>query len=360
MTNHGGRWLALLGTIGAIGLGAGCGAEDAPGSAAVEAPLIESTPFPAELGARLERPGACAARDLDRVWVIEHDVRVGRGRHVHVTERFTLRAWRAHPRRGVLLVPGTVVTGSFYELDVDGYRFASALAEHGLFTFAMDFEGSGGSSYPADGTTVTHELLVDETRAVLRAMRALRRVPRMDVLGESNGGGVAAELCADALRTRSCVMASMLYAQGTPFFEAVFLDPGFLGFLTSQPNGYLDVGPPLYFNIVARSAPDVTAAILATQPGLYATGPLLEPTDLPFFDPTHARVPGLVIMGTEDDIATQEDGDALVLDYGSAPGAGGAASIVRIAGAGHIPRVEPAPVSEAHLDAVLEFLDPPF
>lgn len=340
---------------------AGCGTPEASAPAlAAEAPLVESERLPAELLAWMAHPEACSAHDLDRVFVVEHDVRVGRGRHVHVTERFTLRSWLSWPHRGVLLLPGTVVTGSFYELDVDGYRLASDLARRGLFTFAMDSEGSGASSYPADGTTVTHDFLVAEARVVLRALRTLRLVPRMDVLGESNGGGIAAELCADALRTRSCVMASMLYAQGTPFFEAVFLDPGFLAFLTSQPDGYLDVGPPLYFNIVSGTSPEVAAAILATQPGLYATGPLLEPTALPWFDPTHARVPGLVIQGTADNIATAADADALVAAYGSADGAGGTATLVRIEGAGHIPRIEPAPASDTYRDAVIDFLDPPY
>lgn len=341
-------------------LAAGCGTAEAPGAAAAEAPLLESGRLPAELLDWMAHPEACGERDLDRVFVVEHDVRVGRGRFVHVTERFTLRGWLAWPHRGVLLLPGTVVTGSFYELDVEGYDLASELARRGLFTFALDFEGTGASSYPADGASVTHEVLVADARAVLRALRPLRLVPRMDVLGESNGGAVAAELCADGLRTRSCVMASMLYEEGTPFFAAVFLDPGFLAFLSSQPSGYLDVGPPLYFNILSRASPEVAAAILATQPGVYATGPLLSPTTLPWFDPTRARVPGLVLQGTEDNIATAADAEALVAAYGSADGAGGAATLVRIEGAGHIPRIEPAPASDAYRDAVIAFLDPPY
>lgn len=338
----------------------GCvgGDPETSGGALVEEPLVDSSPLPRDLAGLLEHPEGCSDVDLDRVWTVEHDVRVGSGRYVHVTERFSLRSWLRWPRRGVLMLPGTIVQGDFYDIDVDGYRFQTDLARRGFFTFAVDYEGSGDSSYPADGSTVTHSFLVDESRTVLAALRALRFIPRMDVLGESNGGAIAAELCSDRTRVRSCVMASMLYAEGTPFFNAVFLDPGFLAFIGSQPNGYLNVTPDLYFNIAARSSPDVTSWILANEPGVYATAPLLVPVTLPWFDPTHARVPGLVIQGTEDDIATQPDNEALVLAYGSAPRAGGHATLVRITGGGHVPRVEPSPIHDQYQDAVFEFLDP--
>lgn len=346
--------LAALTMLGSL---VACAPPEAAPAEASEATLIASDPMPREVTELLRDPHGCSPADLDRVVVLEHEVRVGRGRHVHVTERFTLRGLLRWPHRGVLMLPGTVVTGSFYELDVDGYRFASDLAREGYFTFAIDAEGSGLSSYPSDGASVTHDFLVAEAQTVLRALRALRLIRRMDVLGESNGGSVAAELCADARRTRSCVLSSMIYAEGTPFFEAVFLDPGFIGFLSSQPDNYIDAGPELYFNIAARTTPEVQAAIFATQPGLYATAPLLVATTLPWFDPTMARVPALLIQGTEDNIATQADADALVADYGSAPGAGGHATLVRIAGAGHLPRVEPPPLNETYRDAVVSFLD---
>jgi hypothetical protein len=152
----------------------------------------------------------------------------------------------------------------------------------------------------------------------------------------------------------------MIYEEGTPFFNAVFLDPAFVAFIDSQPNGYMNVTPDLYFNIAARSSPDVTAWILSTQPGTYAVEPLLAPARaLPWFDPTHARVPGLIIQGTEDDVATQADNDVLASLYGSASGAGGHATVARIVGGGHVPRVEPSPVHDQFGSLVIDFLNPP-
>jgi pimeloyl-ACP methyl ester carboxylesterase len=343
-----------------VSMAAGCAAEASEledvGRSEAE---LGSFPLPSPtLLARLAAPHRLTPAQLDEVHRLEHDVYVGPGRRVRVTETFTLRSWLRAPRRAMLLLPGTVSVGSFYDLDVDGYRFASTLAQRGFFVFAVDYEGSGDSTYPPNGLDVTHSFLVEANRKVLRYVRLARAIPKVDVLGESNGGAIAAELCADRARTRSCVLSSMIYREGTPFFQAVFLDPGFLGFLASQPNGYIPVGPELYFNITSRTSPEVTAAILATQPGVYAVAPLLAPTTLPWFDPTRARVPALILQGTEDNIGAQIDSDLLAADYGSARGAGGVATIVRIPGAGHIPRIEPAPVNEQWTQAVLGFVDP--
>jgi pimeloyl-ACP methyl ester carboxylesterase len=352
------NWLSLSVLALATAL-AGCASESVDAATDAEtSSLVESEGMPAGLADALDDLHHSGAVDLDHVYTLHHHVRVGRGRSVHVVEMFTLRAWLRRVHRGALLLPGPLSTASFYEIDVDGYRFQSDLAGEGMFTFVPDYEGAGESTYPADGLSVTHELLVEETRTVLRALRALRGIPQMDVVGESIGGGVAAELCADGGRVRSCVLSSMLYREGTPFFEAVFLDPNFLGFLQSQPNGYIDAGPGLYFNIVLGTTPEVGAAVLATQPGVYAVGPLLEPTDLPWFDPTGARVPALIIIGTNDDIQTQPDADLLAAAWGSARRHPPSATVLRLEGAGHIPRVEPAPINTQFYDAVVDFIAP--
>jgi alpha-beta hydrolase superfamily lysophospholipase len=320
-----------------------------------EAPLVEGDPTPTEVLELLAHDRHTEG-ELDKVYTLNHFITVGTARKVHVVEKFTLRSWLRYPRRSVLLLPGTIVKASFYDIDVGGYDFQSALARQGFFTFASEFEGSGLSSYPADGHSVTHQFLVDESRRVLEGVRLLRFVPRVDVLGESNGGAVASEICDDAIRTRTCVMSSMLYRTGTPFFNTVFLDPNFVLFLQGQPHGYLTVTPSSYFNILQDTPPAVANAIVTKQPGIYAVGPLLAPANgLPWFDPTRARVPGLVIQGTVDDIATQPDGDELRAAYGQHGGA--TAELVRIAGAGHIPRIENPPANEEYRKTVFQFLN---
>jgi len=334
----------------------GCAGDPGAAVAASEGSLVETEGMPDDLARHIADPGHCPSDLLDHVYTVQHHVTVGPNRSVHVVEMFTLRAFLRPVRRGALLLPGPVSVASFYEIDVDGYRFQSDLARQGMFTFAVEYEGTGESTYPTDGFSVSQDYLVDETRTVLGAVRSLRHIPRVDIIGESVGGGIAAELCADASRTRSCVLASMVYLHITPFAQAVFLDPGFIAFLESAPNGYLNVGPPLYFNVVERSSPDVTAAILATQPGVYSVAPLLDPANIPWWDPTQANVPALLIAGTEDDIEAQDDPELLAAAYGSARRHQPTTTIVRITGAGHIPRVEPAPINGQFRDAVLSFL----
>ena len=60
-------------------------------------------------------------------------------------------------------------------------------------------------------------------RRVVDAIRRLRGVPDVDLLGEAEGGGVAAQLCADAERIRSCTLSAMLYKTATDAFKAFFL-----------------------------------------------------------------------------------------------------------------------------------------
>jgi hypothetical protein len=313
-----------------LALTAGCAADVGPDVGSADAPLAGADRVPAEVYQALARAheGDLSDAELDQVYELHHFVRIDATRRVHVTETFTLRSWLTWPHRGVLLLPGTLSLGSFYNLDVDGYRFQDTLAQNGYFAFSVDYEGSGGSTYPANGYDVTHDFLVSENRRVVRFVRILRLIPRLDVLGESNGGSVAAELCDDARAIRSCVMSSMLYAEGTPFFNAVFLDPGFVWFLSNQPEGYMNVGPELYFNIASRMSPEVQAATLSTQPGRYAMGPLVAPVGgIPWFDPR--RSAGLIIQGTEDNVATQNDADLLADAYGETGGGGGVVRIGR-------------------------------
>lgn len=354
MTRSVHRWLFCLSMLVSLG----CATEASTTAASETEALSGSDALPRDFERLLGCHRAFTRAELDRTYELHHDVRVGRGRTVHVTEVFTLRSWLRRDRRAVVMLPGTLSLGSFFNLDVEGYRFQDTLAQAGYFTFAVDYEGSGGSTFPADGYAVTHDYLVDAMRPVVSYVRLLRLIPRVDILGESNGGSIASELCDDRRSVRSCVLSSMLYAEGTDFFNAAFLDPGFVFFLTHQPNGYLVVGPELYFNITSRMSPDVSAATLATQPGRFAMGPVVVGlSGLPWFDPTHGQVPAIIIQGTQDDVATQADADALAAAYGSAHNGGGHATVVRIAGAGLIPRTEPAPYNDIYTDDVIAFLD---
>jgi 3-oxoacyl-[acyl-carrier-protein] synthase III/alpha-beta hydrolase superfamily lysophospholipase len=288
------------------------------------------------------------------VFAFDHLLDVGEGRRVFVKERFSVRSLMQSPRRGVLLLPGPISVESLFEVEIDGYRLQSELAAAGFFVFTLEYTGTGRSSCPDDGFSVTHDVLLREARAAISAIRDLRMLPPIDLIGESNGGALAAELAADDGAVRSCVLSAMLYREGTPTFRHVFGAPAFVEYLRSRPRGYLKVQADYYGNILAHSPPAVAKELLRTQPGTYAIAPLLEPLRLPWYDPTRARVPATLIQGSEDNVAVRTDVHALARDYGAA--GGGRARVVLLDGAHHVPRLEPTPVAERWKLAVLEHL----
>lgn len=310
--------------------------------------------------ARADAGGAGKGNDaqngaLDQIVRLEHHLPIGDGRVMHVTETFSARAFLRHgQRRAMVMLPGPVTRGNFFNIDVPGYDGGAILAKRGFFAYAVDFEGTGTSSFPAQGTAVTLDSQVDAVKKVLVYIQLARAVPRVDVLGESWGGGVAAEVCKNKLSARSCILASMIYETPSPTAVAQYQSPGWLGFLQSLPNGYLPTSGGLYAPLVANSPPAVQQWTLASQPGSYTIQPLFEFFNVPFFDPTMARVPGLIIQGQNDPDSLPSDVANLAADYGNH----GAASVVTIPGGGHIPRIEVAPYNTAYWDAVTDFVDP--
>jgi pimeloyl-ACP methyl ester carboxylesterase len=291
--------------------------------------------------------------DPDPTYRVEHYVPLADGGSLHVTETFSPRAFlRFGPPRAIVMLPGPVTLGNGYDIPVAGYDGGAIMAERGFFAYAVDFEGTGQSSYPAQGTAVTLASQVEAVKSVVRFVQLSRGVDRVDMFGESWGGGVAGEICRDPRSARSCIMASMIYETPSPAAQAQFQSPGWFAFLQAQPNGYLQTTAPLYEPLVAASPPAVQTFFLAAEPGTYTVEPFFEFFDLPFFDPTEARVPGLVIQGELDPQSLPSDIAALAVAYGE-HGAG----LVTIAGGGHVPRIEAAPHNTEFWDAVKAFVD---
>lgn len=282
----------------------------------------------------------------------EHFVPVGANRWLHVTETFSVASFRRPgPPRAIVMLPGPLTDSKFLNIDVPGYDGGAIMARTGFFAYTVDFEGTGQSSYPVQGTSVTLASQVEAVKRVVAYVRALRGVPRVDLLGESWGGGVAAEVCADHRAVRSCILASMLYKNPSALAASQFQSPSWIGFLQSLPWSYLTTTTDIYELLVDRSTPAVQAWTRATSPGIYAVRPLFDAVTLPFFDPTVARVPGLILRGGDDPRTLPSDARELAAHYGEH-----GAELVTIAGGGHVPRVEPGPHAE-YWNAVTAFVD---
>jgi pimeloyl-ACP methyl ester carboxylesterase len=293
---------------------------------------------------------------LSKVFRLEHFVPVAPGRRIHLIESFTLRSLiRTRPRRAILMLPGPVTTAEFYNIPVEGYDGGAIMARRGFYAFSADLEGSGLSTYPPDGREATLERNLANMGQVLSYIRAIRRVPKVDVLGESWGGGIAAELARDTVTINKCVIASIIYKTPSDLFRLQVQNPTFRAFLDSLADGYWPLSAPFYEQFVFASPTDVRTFAFATQPGRYATAPEYAVFNLPFFpfEPRVRRAPGLIINGQLDPNQPAADTTQLAKDYGES-----GAALVFVPNAGHVPRVEVAPRNEFFWNSVIAFLDP--
>ncbi|MEO1087390.1 MAG: alpha/beta fold hydrolase, partial [Acidobacteriota bacterium] len=147
---------------------------------------------------------------LDAVYTVEHQVPIGDGRTLFVTESFTVRSLFQWPRRAVLFLSGSAFRGDHWSIPVDGYDGTAMAARRGFFAYTVDYLGVGDSFRPADGAAVTFEANRDATHRLLRLIRGFRLVPKVDLVGAGYGGSLATQLAVDGRRVRSVVMSAML------------------------------------------------------------------------------------------------------------------------------------------------------
>ncbi|MGH1347308.1 MAG: alpha/beta hydrolase [Nannocystales bacterium] len=295
----------------------------------------------------------------EQSWTIEHDVELEDGAVLHVTERFTPAAALRFPRRAVVMLPGTLVTGGMYDLDVDPQSRLNALdevAEAGFFAYAVTYEGYPGSSIPEDGADVTTERSLVHAAEIVERIRYARGVPRVDLFGTSFGASLAVGLAGTQSPTspshigRVAVQA-MVYESVTPLFESVFFSPEVLALFESAPDGYVETDPAAYGLILAGADPAAAEVGFSTFPEVYATGPTLEGFELPVL-PAEAGVrPLLQLWGDADPITPYEDVQALAADYG------GPHELRVLPGAGHAPYIGDPDTVDAVYGEMFEFFD---
>jgi len=289
--------------------------------------------------------------DLHTPITLDHIVPLPGGGHLAVQETFTIGSWLRRPARAVLFLSGSVFRGNHWSIPVEGYQGTAMAAEREYFAFTVDYLGVGGSSIPEDGQEVTLEANRRAIKVLMRYIRYFRGVPRIDLVGEGYGGFLAAELGARPGRVRSVSLAAMLYTEVT---GGPLTDPGFIAALENTPNGYFfapGFGSLLFMADAPQAARDY---VEATQGGFYPVMNFLSGADLPGFDPSVARVPGLVIHGDRDFIAPDDDIRQMAADYGRH----GALYVSR-PDAGHAPRIESPELASWFWQTIFDFLEHP-
>ena len=181
----------------------------------------------------------------------------------------------------------------------------------------------------------------------------LRRRPARGASTSSATRGAAASrpsFCADAGLFRTCVLSTMTWADPPPqgALTLTFGNPLLQLALDAAPGGYLRTADPEYAGLVATSPPEVQLAVMRTQPGTYTVNRFREHGARPWYDPSPARVPAIVLRGAEDPLTSEEDGRALAAAL--------RATFMSIPAGGHIPRLE-EDAQAAWWQAVLRFLE---
>ena len=285
--------------------------------------------------------------ELDVVHTFDHDVPIGDGRTMRLTESLSLRGQkRIPPRRAVLMIDSFNRLG--FRIPVEGYNGPEMLAAKGIFAFTVDLLGMGESYRPPDGLDATFKANIRALRRVIEYIRFLREVPKVDLIGEGYGAALATQLADDDARIRSCVLSTAIYKQtiGGPIISDELAAK-----LQQSPDGYIDFPKEVLGAIFAASPPEIRKHFLATQKGSYPTPNFLEALEPPFFYPDDARVPGLVIAGSKDPIVPPSDPRQLAQHFGT-----GGAWLVVIKGAGHGPRVESPEAAAKYWDEIFDFI----
>ena len=155
---------------------------------------------------------------------------------------------------------------------------------------------------------------------------------------------------ARSARVRSVVLTDNLYRVqiGGPND-----DPAFREFLLNDPDGYVFIPPEVVALFLVDSPPDVADYFASTQSGFLPVASFTVAFELPFYDPSVARVPGLVLQAENDLVSPPSDAADLAADYGTE-----GAELVILEGAMRGPRFGSPTSAAAYWQEVLDFLDP--
>ncbi|MEO1087357.1 MAG: alpha/beta fold hydrolase, partial [Acidobacteriota bacterium] len=250
------------------------------------------------------------------------------------------------PRRSALLVSSFYASG--WDIPADGYRAGDLLAREGFFAFSVDLVGYGESFAPANGNDATFEVQLEALRAAIRYIRFFRWVPKVDIVGEGYGASLATQLASDDRRVRSVALTDNLYRVqiGGPASDPVFRE-----LIENDPDGYIFIPPEVVSLFLTDSPPEVADYFASTQSGFLPAASFTVAFELPFYDPSIARAPGIVIQSENDLVSPPSDAADLAADYGL-----DGAELQILPGVGRGARFGSVDAAAAYWRAVMDFL----
>lgn len=265
-----------------------------------------------------------------------HRIEVEPGLTLFVLEKFVPQDREPSPGKAILCLPGSGVDHRAFDCPIGDYSVLDFLARQSYRAFGVDFRGSGQSSRPADGKTVTAELCLADTLKVMEAIRQIVGCEQVSLLGASFGSFVAAMAAerAPALVDK-LVLTGFVYADVNPSARQM-LAPEALQAIAKAPNGYTRSTPQLLWASMPCAAREVIDWNLATFSHSVPVGPMLSAASLPLVqDPARIVAPVLIINGVLEIFATEADSRAF-LERVSSP----VKALHLLPDAGHVPFFE--------------------
>jgi len=199
-------------------------------------------------------------------------------------------------------------THHMFDCPVSDYSLMDHLAKEGFRVFAYDYRGFGSSYHPPDGRSVTLEVQLKDTEALVNFVLAETRAKSVSMLGYGIGTQIA---CIHAVRHPDQVDA-LVFVEFTWKGLAFQFPLDAKEMVLRQPNGYFKLSMPIlseFFAWLSRFiSPEIQAWFGSTfteapvGPTITLTGawPLVK-------DVEKIQAPVLHIYGTQAKITTEAD-----------------------------------------------------
>ena len=192
-----------------------------------------------------------------------------------------------------------------FDCPVSDYSLMDHLANEGFRVFAYDYRGFGSSYHPPDGRSVTLEVQLKDTEALVNFVLTETKAKSVSLLGYGIGTEIA---CIHAVRHPDQVNALILIESAWKVPPRFFPDTKEM--LLEQPNGYFnltilskDLAPFfLFLSPEIQAWCGSTFTVVPVGPGITLAGlwPLVK-------DVEKIHAPVLYIYSTQADVTTEAD-----------------------------------------------------
>ena len=194
----------------------------------------------------------------------------------------------------------------FFDCPISDYSLMDHLANEGFRVFAYDPRGFGSSYHPPDGRSVTYEVLLKDTEALVNFVLAETKAKSVSMMGFGLGAQV---VCGHAALHPDQVDALVLMEFSYKVLASLPLDVKEM--LLRQPNGYwkLSLLSELFGRLFRFVSPEVQAWFNST----FTVAPVIpfftaHDSPLPLIKPVEKiQASVFVIYGTKAELTTEAD-----------------------------------------------------